>query len=105
MRQASVEIDSLSMRLRGIDQSKTLEQSVEFWIAPHEFPIELCGVFAVALGKNRFAKARRSFGIEYALVFEASERVRIQHLGPFITVITGSVADWIRKQMSERGEH
>src|SRR5258706_3266548 len=47
---------------------------------------------AAADCKNLVAESQTGAGVEHAVLFEQAVGVRGEHLGPFITIVTGSVS-------------
>ena len=66
---------------------------------------ELRGVFAVAFAEDGVAEGAADGGIEHAFFLEAREGVRIEHLGPFVAVVGGGVADGAAEKMAETARH
>src|ERR1700733_8199913 len=86
-------------------KSRSPEQRAGIGIASHESAVQFGRVLAVTLRKNLAPKRHAGGSAENAFLLEAREGIRIQHLRPFVAVVSSSVAHRAGEQMREACDH
>src|SRR5262249_53316079 len=67
--------------------------------------IQLRRIVAIAPGENLSPKCRPDFAGKDAVLPEARESIRVQHLCPFIRVVPRAVTDRTPEEMSKSSDH
>src|SRR4029453_1073443 len=81
-------------------EPRAYQQRARVGLPPHKRAVEFGGVFAVALRQNIGSESLAHVPAENAALAEAGEGVGIQHLGPFVRVVSRAVTHWAAEQMS-----
>src|SRR3954447_5788497 len=82
-------------------EAKPFEQSVCIGIASDEVSIQQGRIFAVALFQDLTAVISSGGSIKYSFSVKASESIGVQHLRPFVRVVTGPICYRACEKMRE----